>query len=544
MDDRVKEILKQGNQLFEKRTSLLSLWQEIEDNFYPEREGFTTTSSLGTDFASNLTTSYPLLARRDLGNSLSSMLRRDDWFHVGTNREDREDNAAKRWLEWATKTQRNAMYDRATNFVRATKEGDHDFAAFGQCVISCELNRTMDALLYRCWHLRDVAWCEWYDGSIGEIHRKWNPTVRDLMRIFPGKVSANVQQKYDKDPYCEVEVRHVIMRADSYEAPAGKKWKTPWVSIYFEVATGNVLEELGMFNSMYVIPRWQTVSGSQYAYSPCTVAALPDARLIQAMTLVLLEAGEKAVNPPLVATQEVVRSDVQVFAGGITWVDYEYDERLGDALRPLNIDSRGIPLGIELRNDIKGMISDAFFLNKINMPPVGGPTMTAYEVGQRIQEYIRNAIPLFEPMEEEYNGALCEHTFDLMLRAGGFGSPEDIPQSIRGADIRFRFESPLHEAMGRQKGQKFQEARALLAEAAAADPSSAYMIDAKTALRDTLDGIGIPADWIRSEEEMKDIDVTVKQQQAAQQAVGMIQQGGEAAEQVGKAGQAIKGISQ
>ena len=50
-----------------------------------------------------------------------------------------------------------------------------------------------------------------------------------------------------------------------------------------------------------------------------------------AMTLTLLEAGEKVVNPPLVATEQVVRSDVAIFAGGITWIDAEHDDRLGPA---------------------------------------------------------------------------------------------------------------------------------------------------------------------------------------------------------------------
>jgi hypothetical protein len=36
--------------------------------------------------------------------------------------------------------------------------------------------------------------------------------------------------------------------------------------------------------------------------------------------------------------------------------------------------------------------------------------MTAYEVGQRVQEYIRNALPIFEPMEMEYNAALCDES--------------------------------------------------------------------------------------------------------------------------------------
>jgi len=66
------------------------------------------------------------------------------------------------------------------------------------------------------------------------------------------------------------------------------------------------------------------------------------------------------------------------------------------------------------------------FLNKLSLPPADRE-MTAYETGQRIQEYIRNALPLFEPMEMEYNGALCEDTFEALMRVGAFGSPQDIP---------------------------------------------------------------------------------------------------------------------
>jgi hypothetical protein len=55
-----------------------------------------------------------------------------------------------------------------------------------------------------------------------------------------------------------------------------------------------LIHAMPVWTGFYRIPRWQTVSGSQYSYSPATVAALPDARLIQAMTFTLLEAGEKA----------------------------------------------------------------------------------------------------------------------------------------------------------------------------------------------------------------------------------------------------------
>lgn len=546
MDSRIKALSKESDELFSKRGNLLSLWQETAENFHPELADFTSQRVLGTDFAANLTTSYPLLARRSLQDSFSTMLRPLDteWFEVSTARPDKIDNEGKQWLEWATGTQRRAMYDKEAQFERASKQGDGFFTTFGQCVKSAELDVKKNTLLYRCWHLRDVAWSETYDGKTRPVYRKWEPYAIVLDKVFKGNLSPEAKKILEQNPYEKIRVMHCIHDAEDYESPAGKKWKHPYVSIFYECETGHVLEETNTRNKYYVIPRWQTVTGSQYAYSPATVAALPDARLIQAMTLTLLEAGEKAVNPPLVATQEAVRGDMQIYAGGVTWVDAEYDERLGDALRPLTIDSRGIPLGMEMRADVREMISQAFYLNKITMPPVNSKVMTAYEVGKYIEQYIRDAMPLFGPVEKEDNAEMCDITFELLQQGGAFGDPRNIPKSLRGADIEFKFESPLHQAIERKKGQQFQEAKALLAEAAAIDPASAYMVNARVALRDTLEGIGMPAKWMRSEEEMLKIDVEQAQQKEAEQMIGMMTAGGNAAKAIGDGGAAVNQMTQ
>ena len=116
-----RDLIQQGDQLFSDRLSLMSLWQEVAEHFYPERADFTTVRTLGQDFAANLNSSYPLYVRRELGNSYGSMLRRRDqnWFKISTDREDRLDDAGREWLEWATGVQRRAMYDLASQFVRA-----------------------------------------------------------------------------------------------------------------------------------------------------------------------------------------------------------------------------------------------------------------------------------------------------------------------------------------------------------------------------------------------------------------------------------------
>ena len=176
-----KHLREQSDDLFKKRLSLILLWQEIAENFYPERADFTTRRSLGTDFAGNLSTSYPIMCRRDLGDQFGAMLRPTEkqWFHMKPIDTRIEDNDSQRWLEWAQTVQRRAMYDPGAMLTRATKEGDHDFAAFGQNVISIQLNRTADGLLYRCWHLRDVAWQENEDGKVASVFRKWKPKAQD-----------------------------------------------------------------------------------------------------------------------------------------------------------------------------------------------------------------------------------------------------------------------------------------------------------------------------------------------------------------------------
>ena len=533
----VKQLREVADALFTKKMPLTSLHQEIADHFYPERADFTLGRSLGTDFAANLMTSYPVRCRRDLGNQFGTMLRPTarPWFHVARKYAKRESTEVKAYLEWFEETQRRAMYDRHSLFTRATKEGDHDFAAFGMTAISVELNKHANGLLYRCWHLRDMCWQENDEGKIGFVSRKWKPTAQTLARTFPGKVHQKVTDMLAKTPFEEIECLHFVVEADMYDGQAQGR---PRWSIWYDVQHDQVMQETPIWGRHYVIPRWQTVSGSQYSYSPATVCALPDARLLQAMTFTLLEAGEKAASPPMIATQNAVRSDLAIYAGGVTWVDEEYDERLGDALRPIAQDFRGFQHGLEMNQDTRSMLHSAFFLDSLTLPQ-RAPEMTAYEIGQRVQEYVRNALPIFEPMEMDYNAALCDETFDLLRRNGGFGDTKQWPQQLQGsADIEFTFESPLHDAIESQKSEKFQQAMALVGSAIALDPSCAYLPKTEVALRDALMGAGIPATWQNTEAFVREKKANQEAAAQAQQKLAAMEQASNAAKNIGQSGMA------
>src|SRR3990167_4193925 len=542
MEARFRRLIELGDRLFSARGSLLDLWQEIAENFYPERADFTAIRNLGDEFADHLDTSAPIIARRDLGNAFGAMLRPPgkDWFHIRLKRHEVEDTAARQWLEMAERVQRKVMYDRNSGFIRATKEGDHDFAAFGQAVLSSEfaVHPNFGAiLLHRTWHLRDVAWSEDSFGTVDHVQRKWKPTAREIVRLFPKTAHPTVRRAAEpqQEPDRTFDIRHVMVAGYNHE----KKLRQPWVSLFIDVENEHAMEEVGSWTPYYIIPRWQTVSGSQYAYSPATVAALADARLIQAMTYTLREAGEVAINPPMVGRGSAIKV-IEGYAGGFTEIDADYDERLGEAIRPLNKGGeRMIPIGLEMTQDVRAMIAEAFFLNRITLPSAGLGGMSPLEVSQRIEEYIRTALPLFEPMETDYNGALCEQDFELILRNGGFGPPSAMPESLGGQELECMFESPLREATDRIMGQRLLEAKSLLVEASPLDPMAAQMVDARVALRDALHGIGVPARWMRDENTMARIEQAAVQKQQAAQMLQTVSAGAQVAEQIGMAGQAL-----
>lgn len=526
MNEDIRHHLKVAKRLFEDKLVLDNRNQEIAENFYIERADFTVKRSIGDIFADHLYTSYPLVASRELSDMIGAMLRpkASQWFYMALLDERYEDHAARQWMEHKTDIMRRAMYDPDAMFQRATKEADRDYVNFGNTVLSVEPNRYRNGLLYRNWHLRDVAWSEDAYGKINAKYCKRRLNIRQLKQLFGDKVHPTI--KNSKDDLKEINIMHIVIPHDQY----GMTSKLKNVSIYIDMDNEHELECRPLATEYYVIPRWATISSSQYAYSPAMIAALPDARLFQDMTRTLLEAGEKAVNPPMIAQEEAIRSDISIFAGGITYVDSNYNERLGEVLRPLTIDRSGIPLGMELADRTQQMLAKALYLDKFSLPAYN--EMTAREAVIRNEEHMRSILPIFEPMEEEYNAKIVQETFDVMWRMGMLGSMYEIPESIqRAREYQFKFLSPLSLGEETRKTSRFMATvEVIQAAASIVGPSFISNVDINKAGRDAITGTGADEDWLRGEEEVEAIQAQEEEQKQAMAAMQAIEQGAGAIE--------------
>ena len=560
MRQRVSELISIGDVLFAKKIPILSLWQAIAEQFDPMRADYTYVRSIGMEFYSHLMTGAAVMASRDLANAINAMLRPpgQPWFHARTQSEMvNHDSSALIWLDWASEQMRLAMYDSNSGWTRAAKEADRDYVTIGNALIFLHPNESYDGLLYKTLHMRDAAWAEGPNGRINQIHVKRSISKRNMVKLFPKTVSEKVKDAVATlDGNTDMLCRHIVLPTDEYDSLASasekvaggvrqNRRKLPFTSVWGDTENETILEEIGQGQMGYIPPRWETTAGFHYGYSPATGVNIADARMLQQVTLTLLEAGQKQVDPPWKAVGEMIQGGVNTYAGGITWVEADYDERTGAALEPLfQGGQRDLGWGVQREEMIVKLIKDGHYLSQIKLPD-SSHAQTAFEIQKLWEEYVRATTPLFEPIQVDYNAKVCDETFEMMLRMNAFGDMRNMPKVLRAQDIRFQFDTPLTMASGRADAQAFTAMAQMLQAGMAIDPNVKADIDTDTAFRDAVLGTGAPARWIVPKAKADAAKAAARKAQAAQaQMQSTIATAGAAGDAGAKVGQAANLLQQ
>lgn len=523
-DDNACELIRRGDKKFSGRSNLENFWQEVALNFVPWQACFTTELQWGEDFAAHLMESTPVLLARDLTGQIGSMLRPvgKQWLNVRTPFEKlNNDRRIREVLDWRSAQMMRIMFDRVTGLTRAAKITDEFFSVFGNAVLHCDLSKMQDSLRYGAHHLKDCVWALGDDGVPNKLQRKERISIRNLRARFGEKVmTPHLKDMAEKDDDQEVTIRHDVIPADEYDfyKKGLKRQAGQFASVWTcEEKGGTILRETTQATFRYIIPRWTHQRNSPYALSLASVIGLPDARLIQAQARAMQEAAEKSINPPLVGYGDTIRGDVRLDAGGLTWIDRQVltQQGRGDPLYALET-GKNFRLGVDVMMRTEQMLTKAFYLDVLRLPDTRA-TKSIPEVQFRIDEYVRAALPLFAPIESEYNGALCHETYQMIKLAGGFQNGPDLPPEIDDAmEMVFQWDNPLQEMLERQKAQRVSElgqlgqATAALEQAAGAS-QALQQVDAAKMFRDSAIAIGT-ASWLKDEQ-----DAAAGQQAQAQQ---------------------------
>lgn len=525
-DENALELIKRSDKRFSARQSLDTFRQEIAYNFAPTLACFTTELNMGDDFAAHLADSTPLMLARDFVGQIGAMLRPPgkQYFWHRTLQDDLDNSIGVRaYLDWRSRQMMRIMTDRKTGHRRACKSADEQFGLFGDAVISVDYDRFYEGIRVESHHVKDTVWTMGPDNTPIDIARRESITAANMKRRFGEKnLHAKVLEVCDRDPDRLFEIRHFVLPAEEYDRMAHRgmrRQKGQWASIWADVENKVILRQSTQQTKRYVLPGWVRPAGWSYSISPATTIALPDARMINQQALAIYEAAELSIAPPLIAYKNAIRGDVSLRSNDITWVDRNYDAKTGQPVEPLEL-GKNFGLGVDSLLRTENQLAKAFYLDVLRLPDTRNSKSTI-EVQFLIDEYVRAALPLFEPIQAEYNDALLYEIDQMIELVGGY--EYERPEELQGVDLSFAWDNPLSEMIERQQAQKIGEVSTLantiaaLEQAVQASPAVAQT-DTKKMYRDGVIALG-GARWLLDEDEANELIQAQQQQQAMQSAM-------------------------
>lgn len=500
MPREIEELLQRHKRLKDQRRVWESHWQELAEVMLPRRADFTTERLAGERRSDHLFDGTPMLARRGLAAAIDGLLKPKTarWFRVRTL-DDRlgEDEAVKRWLEAAEDRLYRAIYNRRARFIQRSGEVDEDLVTFGTGVLFIGEGRELNRLLFRSFHLKDVVLGENGDGEIDTLYITLRLTARQAAQRFGeaalGRDTREALKAGEADK--EFTFLQAVMPRGDRDSRRRDSRSLPYASLVVDVQSEHLVSESGYHEFPFAVPRWDTSSGEVYGRSPGMIA-LPDANTLQQMGKTLLVAGHKAVDPPLLVGDDSVLGTPKTFPGGITTFDMQAARDLGRIpIEPLQT-GFNLPLGRDMQKDARDQVWAAFFRNVLQLP-VDAPRMTATEVLERKEEFIRTIGPVFGRLESDYVGQVVERGFNILLRAGAFPEP---PELLKGQEVVFDYASPVEQARRQIEAAGAARSVELLAPFVQADPAILDNFDGDAIARDTPDIFGLPQRWLRPKE--------------------------------------------
>ena len=502
-DERdVEALIERYERLKSGRAAWLGHWQELAEYFLPRRADFTGERMPGEKRTEKQFDGTPMMAARNLAAAVDGLLKPKDgrWFSVKPADEAlARDGAVREWLQRAEDRLAAALYDPRARFVQYSSEVDLDLVVFGTGVLYVGEQVGQGRLQFRSHHLRNALIGVDEGGNVDTVFLTVKLTAAQAAARYGvenlGEKTRDALEK-DDDPDREFTFLRVCMPRAQRDRRLGSAENMPYAAIDIDLDGTHKIGESGFHEFPYVVPRWETSTDEIYGRGPAMLA-LPDAKTLNQMGKTLLKAGHKAVDPPILAPSDSFKSAVRIWPGGISYYDAQVLAQSGGRvpIQPL-VTAGNLPLGRDMQNDVREQIWSAFFRNVLNLPQQG-PQMTATEVIERRQEFIRVIGPVFGRLEADYTGPLVERAFMILKRAGEFGP---APEALRGGGVEFEYASPVTKAHKQVQVGALAKTAADLEPVVKARPNVVDNFDHDRIARDVAVANGLPLDWLAGED--------------------------------------------
>jgi len=507
-EDLAVVLLKRLDKLKVQRSTWEQHWQEIGEYIIPRKADVTKTRSSGDKRMDNVYDGTGIHAAEMLSSSLHGMLTNPsmNWFDLAyLDEELNTDDEAKEYLESVTQIMHREF--QRSNFAEQVHELYHDLITFGTGVMFITDAPEDDGVRFATRHISECYLAEDDYGRVDTVFRKFKMSVRALARQFGEEVIGDkMRAKLERNPYEEVPVVHIVMPRDERDVRKADANNKPFASIYIEPGQKIILRESGFNEFPYVAPRFLKASFEMgYGRSPA-MTALPDVKMINAMSRTTIIAAQKQVDPPLMVPDDGFILPVRTKPGGLNF----YRSGSRDRIEPLNIGANN-PLGLNLEEQRRQAIRSAFYVDQLVLG--AGPTMTATEVVQRTEEKMRLLGPVLGRLQAEMLQPMIERVFQLLVRQNKL---PPAPQDIVDRNLDIEYVSPLAKAQRQSDVQAIMRLFELMSPLASIDPGVFDHLDTDGLVRYMLRTLSIPASVTKGVDDVASARSSRQEQETAQ----------------------------
>jgi len=522
-------IRKRLDKLEADRGTWESHWQEILDYVMPRKAEITFLRSRGEKRTEVLFDSTAITANNLLAASLQGTLTSPSlpWFSLKL----RDDDANKVrdiqiWLE-DTARRMYAVFNES-NFNTEVHEMYLDLCSVGTSAIFVEEANEgfiQGGLHFNTLHIAEYFIQENSTGRVDTLYRKYKMTARQAVQEFgEDNVGTKIKEAVKAKPDTQFNFIHAVEPTSDYERSVGMKAKTklPFHSCHVCFEDKMVVRTGGYNEFPYLVPRWSKATGEIFGRSP-SYNALPDIKTLNKAVEIGLKAWAKAIDPPLLVTDDGVIGRVRMTPAGITVV------RSDTAIKPLQIGSNWQITDLK-ENQLRTAIRQAYYSDQLQLQE--GPQMTATEVQVRYELMQRLLGPTLGRFQTEFLNPLIERVFGIMMRADAL-MPR--PEAMSGLNMDIEYVGPLARSQRMEEAIAVERLYQLAMQVVQVDPTVMDVIDHEQAIRMRATLLGVPKTVLRGEDEVAEIreQRAAAQQQAQEQA--MAQQQADTALSQGKA---------
>jgi len=518
MADLAKSIVNAAEKAFDgtERANARATWDLLAEFITPNQwTNFQGDQTKGAKKTGRLFDGTALQANNDLAASIHATLTNPaaKWSTITfKDPELNNDTESSSWLGEVNKRIHEEINE--SNFASMVAKNYQSFTSLGNMVLLEEerdpASPQWDGLQFTAWHMSEVAFAENFEGVIDTVYRKFKWPIHKILQRFPDSIPERLQKKMERSPDDEEEIIHCIKPRDPRgikESPSGiqRPEDRPFMSVYVLKTGGVLLEEGGFFELPFFATRWSTLPGEVYGRGPGHLG-LPDIRTLNRLKQLALKAINKAVDPPLIASERDVLGNFDMRPGRVTWV------RDVNGIREMPPAARFDVTQFK-EQDLRESIRAAFFIDKLMLPPrTETGEQTAFEISQRLEQMQRVLGPQLSRLNSEFLSPLIVRTFKMLLRSGTLPPPPPTVQE-RGLNIDIKFVNPLARSLELEDVNNAMAWFQSLLVVAQAKPEILDHFDADVFADLSHDSRGLPPELIR------DVKVVQQERQArAQQA--------------------------